>query len=115
MSGSVLDLVDAEVHLESLSLPHSERADAPCGQSCAFRKFLSTHHDSLLMVTDSLDSALDLLELAVTWEELDYSEKRLIGPSQWDDFLAAHHWKDTALAERVFGLAADIARQGRRR
>jgi hypothetical protein len=76
---------------------------------------MSTHHDSLLTVTDSVDSALDLLEMAVTWDELDYSEKRLIGPSQWDDFLAAHRWKDVVRAQRLFSLAADIVRQARRR
>jgi hypothetical protein len=115
MSSTVLDSAETDVLVGRLSLARSERAGAPCRASCPFREFMSTHHDSLLTVTESLDSAMDLLELAVTWDELDYSEKRLIGPSQWEDFLVAHQWKDMVRAERVFGLAADIVRQARRR
>jgi hypothetical protein len=113
MSSFLLDTVETDIHVGRSSSARS--VGVPCNASCPFRRFMSTHHDSLLTVTDSLDSALDLLELAVTWDELDYSEKRLIGPSQWDDFLAAHQWTDFARAQRLFGLAADIVRQARRR
>jgi hypothetical protein len=112
MSSSVLDTVETNDRVRRSS--PAGPAHRPCNASCPFRAFMSAHHDSLLTVTDNLDSALDLLELAVTWDELDYSEQRLIGPSQWDDFLAAHQWKDGVRAQRLFSLAADIVRQARR-
>lgn len=88
-----------------LALP----TEATCIGDCAFRRRASAHHDLLLGVTDSIDRAIDLLELAVTWGELEYSHEDLIRPSQWPSFLASHRWPDARRAESLFRLAADIA------
>ena len=53
--------------------------------------------------------ALELLELATTWEELDYSGQALIPPCDWLDFAAAHNWRDPELATRLFSVAIDVA------
>ncbi|GAA3823142.1 hypothetical protein [Streptomyces chiangmaiensis] len=82
----------------------------PCPKGCAFSRSLHTHHDSLLTVDNDPHSLLELMELAVTWHELDYSGTQVIPPSQWLDFLDCHQWHDPDLAERIFSLATDIAR-----
>jgi hypothetical protein len=53
--------------------------------------------------------ALELLELATTWEELDYSGEAVIPPCDWLDFAAAHTWRDPELASRLFSVATDVA------
>jgi hypothetical protein len=54
-------------------------------------------------------TTLELLELATTWAELDYSEEAVIPPCDWMDFAAAHTWRDPVLAARLFSLAIDVA------
>jgi hypothetical protein len=54
-------------------------------------------------------AALDLFELATTWEELDYRAEDLVPPSDWLDFAAEHRWGDPELAERLFSVAVDVA------
>ena len=56
-----------------------------------------------------LGAALDLVELAVTWSELDYSQEYVIAPQDWLDFAAEHRWEDGETAERLFSAAVDIA------
>ena len=80
-----------------------------CLKGCEFRDQAPWHHDQLLAAAGSVESAVDLLDLAVTWGELDYSGQELIDPSQWRQFLAAHRWPDRTLAGRLFGLAEDVA------
>jgi hypothetical protein len=63
----------------------------------------------LLNVETDVAMAVELLELATTWEELDYSAEAVIPPSDWLDFAAAHPWRDTELALRLFGVATDVA------
>jgi hypothetical protein len=53
--------------------------------------------------------AVELLELATTWGELDYSEEAVIPPQDWLDFAAAHTWRDTDTAFRLFSVATDVA------
>ncbi len=84
---------------------------AQCPSPCPFTGVTTAHHDQLLMVDRDMEQALSLVELAVTWGELDYSRAPLIGPSQWPDFVATHCWHDRARAQRLFGLAVDAARQ----
>lgn len=79
---------------------------APC--ACPDRR-RRVHHDRLLQVEDDVDELLALIELAVTWCELDYSEVAVVPPERWIEFAAAHAWRDPHRVERLFGLAADIA------
>lgn len=67
------------------------------------------HHDRLLAVEIDINELLELIELAVTWGELDYSGTPVIPPEQWIDFAARHHWRDPERAMRIFSLATDIA------
>lgn len=78
-----------------------------CRTRCAFGDH--AHHDRLLAVEEDVDALLDLLELAVTWGELDYSTAAVIPPREWPAFLVQHRWKDTQRCERLFALATDIA------
>ena len=71
------------------------------------------HHDRLLAVETDLNELLELLELAVTWGELDYSGASVIPPGQWIDFAARHHWREPERAMRIFSLATDIALRSR--
>lgn len=88
-------------------------AYAPLGLSCcrgecdvAIRH--RAHHDRLLAVDTDAEALLDLLEIAVTWHELDYSEAELVGPEHWLTFADQHDWTDPDRAARVFSLAVDI-------
>lgn len=82
---------------------------ARCIGPCEFRAATSWHHDQLLAAADSVDGALDLVDLALTWGELDYSGEQFIGPIRWAQFAAEHRWPDPARAKRLFWLAEDIA------
>ncbi len=75
---------------------------------------LAEHHDRLLAVETDDDALLELLELAVTWGELDYSREPLVPPQQWLDFALRHHWCDPDRMMRVFSLATDIASRSAR-
>lgn len=80
-----------------------------CDRHCGFGRALRSHHDRLLLVDTDIDEMLDLMELAVTWGELDYSNELVIPPSQWLDFLDRHQWRNPSRAARIFTLATDIA------
>jgi hypothetical protein len=77
--------------------------------TCRYAKTAPLHHDLLLNVEDDVAMALELLELATTWEELDYSGEAVIPPCDWLDFAAAHSWRDPELASRLFSVALDVA------
>jgi hypothetical protein len=70
------------------------------------------HHDRLLRVEDDPDEVIELLELAVTWGELDYSESDVVPPEAWIDFAAGHRWRDPERVLRLFSVAADVALRG---
>ncbi|HEX2054299.1 MAG TPA: hypothetical protein VHJ78_11320, partial [Actinomycetota bacterium] len=53
--------------------------------------------------------AVELFEVAVTWQELDYSGEAVISPVDWLEFAAQHSWDDPRLARRLFRAARDIA------
>jgi hypothetical protein len=72
------------------------------------------HHDTLVQIDGDVSMALELLELATTWEELDYSGEAVIPPSDWLDFAALHDWRDPELAGRLFSVALDVAHRSAR-
>lgn len=95
--------------VEPVTRPQRQAAGArSAGCACADRRWRS-HHDRLLRVEADPDEMLELLELAVTWCELDYSAAAVVPPEHWDDFALAHDWQDPERMGRLFGLAADIA------
>lgn len=81
----------------------------PCRAGCRVDPVLRHHHDRLLTVESDADELLELVELAVTWGELDYSSADLIPPGQWLEFAACHEWRDPARAARIFSVVTDIA------
>ena len=80
-------------------------AGCPCGDDVRWRE----HHDRLLSVEGDADELVELLELAVTWSELDWSGAAVVPPERWVDFAAAHRWGNRDRVLRLFALAADIA------
>jgi hypothetical protein len=85
----------------------ARRPAVSCG--CRFASLAPRHHDLLLNVDADVATTIELLELATTWEELDYSGEAVIPPCDWLDFAAAHNWRDPELATRLFSLAIDVA------
>jgi hypothetical protein len=85
------------------------RRPAATACDCRFARTSPRHHDLLLHVEVDVASTLELMELAATWEEIDYSEEAVIPPCDWMDFAAAHNWHDPELAARLFSLAIDVA------
>jgi hypothetical protein len=83
-----------------------------CHLPCSASALHPDHHDRLLRLDVDPDVMLELLEIAVTWHELDYTDVPVLGPAEWLTFAAAHSWIDPDRAERVFALAVDIV--GRR-
>ncbi|MEJ2885238.1 hypothetical protein [Actinomycetospora aeridis] len=81
-----------------------------CGCPATLRG--SAHHDRLLAVESDPDAVLDLLEIAVTWGELDYSGAEVVPPESWLDFASDHVWRCPDRALRLFALAADVALRG---
>jgi hypothetical protein len=81
-----------------------------CGKRCAFgTSRLAAHHDRLLAAETDLEALLELLELAVTWGELDYSTSDVVPPAMWTQFYEQHSWRDAVTMERMFDLATDLA------
>ncbi len=94
----------------------NERVAAlPCRAGCRVDPALRRHHDRLLTVESDVDELLELVELAVTWDELDYSSAGLVPPGQWLEFVACHEWRDPARAARIFSVVTDIALRADRR
>lgn len=94
------------MHNRTLPTP----TDSVC--ACRFIDGARVHHDELLRVPTELAMAVELLELATSWREIDYSGETLIPPADWLSFATEHIWPDPDLAHRLFGLAVDIARRG---
>ncbi len=82
---------------------------ALCSRSCQFRGRTKAHHDRLLRVDRDSGEVLNLIELAVTWGELEYADRGVIPPSRWLEFAQAHRWQDADQAERILALATDVA------
>lgn len=84
-------------------------ARTTCTAGCAVEPARRAHHDRLLTVEYDADELVELMELAVTWGELEYADAPLIGPADWVGFAATHLWAEPERAARIFSLAADIA------
>jgi hypothetical protein len=89
-------------------------AAARCRRGCPFRGATRDHHDRLLHVDWDHAPLMELMELAVTWGELEYGEQAVIPPERWMDFVAAHRWRDADQAERILLMASDVALRVRR-
>lgn len=105
--------IDGRVH--PVVVPLAGRA--PTGREvgdggCRPGRRLRAHHDRLLRVEDDPDEVVELLELAVTWAELDYSEVDVVPPDAWIDFALGHRWQRPERVLRLFSLAADVALRG---
>lgn len=59
----------------------------------------------------SFDVITSIVEMAVTWHELDYSERDLIDPGRWLDLVEAHQWVDKTRVLDFF-LALQPTRDG---
>jgi len=82
---------------------------------CRFASSAPRHHAELLLAGSNVDTAVALIELAVTWEELDYTDQPVIPPHHWLEFWSDHAWPDADLACRLFSAAVDVARRNRGR
>jgi len=80
-----------------------------CRQACGFDGATRWHHRRLMAIETDQDVLLELIELAVTWPELEYSETPTIAPDQWIPFVENHRWADPDRVERIFSVATDIA------
>lgn len=83
-------------------------ARALCCHDCPAAATHAAHHDRLLLVDMDADELLALLEMAVTWHELDYSDADVVGPAGWQTFAELHSWTHPDRAQRAFSLALDI-------
>ena len=61
-------------------------ARTPRCHTCSASAAQAAHHDRLLLVDVDPDELLALLEMAVTWDELDYSTFDVLGPTEWPSF-----------------------------
>lgn len=90
-------------------MPKTTASRARFACHCRFARQAPLHHDLLARVDADVTAALDLFELATTWDELDYSGQALVPPAEWLDFAAEHRWHDPELAQRLFSVAVDVA------
>jgi len=88
--------------------------DPGCRDTCVVDAATEWHHRRLMTIESDQDVLLELIEVAVTWPELEYSETPTIAPEHWMTFAENHHWADRDRVERIFGLATDIARNAMR-
>jgi hypothetical protein len=91
-----------------MTTAHASVRPLCCRGACASAAEHPEHHDRLLTVDSCVDAVLELLEMAVTWHELDWSGTSVVGPEHWLTFAGEHDWADPERAERVFILAADV-------
>ncbi len=49
-----------------------------------------------------MESLTSIVEMAVTWDELDYSDCELIKPAEWLAFVDCHEWTDADRVLRFF-------------
>jgi hypothetical protein len=85
-----------------------------CG--CRFGDLAPAHHDRLVSIeTDVLGTVLELVELAATWNELEYSESEpLLAPGEWIEFAMAHEWRDPKrIVDLMIALSSLVARPAR--
>ena len=62
---------------------------------CAFYADAPAHHDELLSIERaSFDVTTHVVEMAVTWHELEYGERAVVQPQDWLEFVECHEWQD---------------------
>jgi hypothetical protein len=88
--------------------PGSTTPRSTCLDTCGFEAAAQWHHARLTSVEHDPDALVELLELAVTWHELEYSQSAYIPPDQWMDFVVNHCWGDPDRVARVFSVATDV-------
>lgn len=104
--------VDSTVHPVVVPLTGRSPGSHDGAERCRPEPRTRAHHDRLLRVEDDPDEVVELLELAVTWSELDYSEVEVVPPEAWIDFAVGHRWRHPERVLRLFSLAADVALRG---
>jgi hypothetical protein len=62
-----------------------------------------------LLVATDVTMTLELVELALTWPELDYTDAAVIPPTDWLEFADRHRWPHPDMAYRLFSAARDVA------
>jgi hypothetical protein len=87
---------------------HHPPVPAACRDTCTVATGTEWHHARLTRVEDDQDALLELLELAITWHELEYTESAVVAPDRWMAFVEDHHWTDPDRVERIFSLATDV-------
>ena len=87
----------------------------PGGCSCSFQRSHPEHHERFVQIeSEGIYGATELVALALTWDELDYSDYPVIAPDQWPSFVAAHQWHDAEAVGELVDVALDCLRRGRR-
>ena len=81
---------------------------AECRASCVFGAETERHHRRLKAIENDPAALLELMELAVTWPELDYSETPIIPPDLWGIFFESHRWARPQRVGQMFSVAMDI-------
>lgn len=79
-----------------------------CRAACAFVGVMVGHHNRLMAIEEDPDALLELMELAVSLPELDYSDMPIIRPGLWMAFVDSHVWVSPHRVERIFSVATDI-------
>jgi hypothetical protein len=87
---------------------------ARCCTGCSFGGATEGHHGRLTALEYDQDALLELMELAVTWPELEYSETHTIPPDSWMAFVESHRWADPDRVERIVSIATDIVMTAKR-
>jgi hypothetical protein len=110
------------------SLPVDQALRAPCDQgpaavpirhpgcciTCVFDGETEWHHGRLTAIEYDHDALLELMELALTWLELEYGQTATISPDHWMAFVESHAWTDPDRVERIFSVATAIVMRARR-
>ena len=94
--------------------PRFRSATVRCRATCAFDGATDRHHGRLTAIEYDQDVLLELMEMAVTWPELEYPESHTIPPDSWMAFAESHRWADPDRVERIFSIATDIVMTARR-
>jgi hypothetical protein len=85
-----------------------------CRATCAFGGVMVGHHNRLMAIEEDPDALVELMELAVTLPELDYSDRPIIPPGLWMAFVDSHVWVSPHRIDRIFSVATDIVRTAER-
>jgi hypothetical protein len=103
---------DAPLQAHEPPVPIANMAAAECG--CQWRG--SPHHDALLLLESDWCATAQLVEMAVTWDEMPPDDENPFDPrhpAEFHEFAKLHNWQDPlAVASFGHGLS-DIHRYHR--